>query len=418
MYYNKHILALSDVFKAQGTKLNVVGGGALHGVMNVSDEEEVAKRIAAKVASEVVTFRKDIIPTIKTIVGKVEKLTESKKRELVVHAPDIVNYFTPVWFNELLNNGTIEEYMPQGYLPGKVVSIPKPKMFTNFLNIDSYTSNLKDFIARIPTSTFERVWDMYMTDLTKNNERFLELFLRNKITKETQFDIYIVLLFLLSLDDELPKGTIGTLGDVRSNIKSARQSIITHIVKETAYLQESKSVVIHSVPETNTVLVNSTLYKDFLEKSSIDVIYGAFYSGVSGLSTERLINESPRFMEEWERAHKKIMVDIKLSADIIYKSAYISVIDDILENKALPEKQDLTPILRDIINGKTVEELSESFAIVEELYTDVLYKGTNLKFFLRELRNYGKGTDIETAVTYAMASMVATFINANIIKHV
>ena len=418
MYYEKHIEALTTEYEAQGVKLNVKPGGVLHGALTVSDAEDISNIIAGRVVTEVQGFRNILIPEIKEIVNTVNNAAERKKRELVVHAPDIVQYFVPAWFNTMLRDGVIEEYSPNGYLPGTVVSFPKPKLYSTFLKSDAWSKEVKEFIVRIPNVTFDRVWDLYLTDVTKNNDNILDLFNRKNITKESQYDILILLLLLLSLDGELPVGTIGTLSDVRSNIKSLRQSIIDYLVKEDKSLSESKAMLLATNKKSNTIVVNNILYKDFLTKSNVDILYGAFYNGMNVATIEQLISQSHELGKVWETVYKRINIEVKHASEIIYKSAYISVIDDTLKRKSQIEIQELTPVIRDLINGKDSDELSNVVLILEEIYGDVIYKDTNLKFFLKEVRRYGKGTDIETAVTYAVASMVATFLASQISKNV
>ncbi len=387
---------------------------------------EVSELISNVLLKEVKMFKNSILPNVSKLTKEIEDSITAKQVDMNEITPDLIKLTIPDFIHEVNERKLLDGVASNSRLPAVGLLIPMVENISEFLKVDkgSLGISTKEFLDTIPEKDFKRIWNDYLGNLGFNNTSFLRLSIKEKITSETVNDPYVLFVLLNNLVDNIPSGVSATLGEYNSKIKSVL-SLVKNVISNRLKMEEvylnNNTILISS--HENSILVNKTNYDAYVRKEGdVECILGASILRESNLSNDDLILNGNKYKTTWNNHYVLQLSKTRSALSRIHRVTYSNffrnllseISDELIELNELTSVDNLIDDVIDLINNLNTNEIYEVKSVVTRVYTDILYKNTNLKTFLNYMDGYMKmdsSVTVDRALTFTLLDLTVDYVS-------
>jgi len=408
-YYDKFIAA--QINTSKGIEYEVKPGSILEGVTPESDRlNEVADEVGAVIIQEVSFYKQTLLPEIKQVFENVNGSIELEKKKLMKkESIELVTVNIPkdILVEDLSFNENLD------YMENSDVTLESRTAET----IREIIGKENNFLDHLSDSKLNNVWELYFKDFNTTNRNISSAASVNTLTMANVNDIFIIYYILKGMMGSDYAEGLGSLDNLRNN----RTRYFNYIKKEISLriarikMAIANNVIVLNVTEINTtpatVVIVEDMFLDFKEAGGdVDSLHGlALGTKISYLRDIASIVENKQALSDtYKEHHKGVLAKVTTSLNHTTHTALVSLITRMVRGKQ--DELEKYDEVKDFINGLPLPALTNPIIIIEDIYSNILYKNANLKTFLSHVRLYGENTTSKHAITLAIADMVATFL--------
>jgi hypothetical protein len=390
--------------------------------------DEMANGIADVLTTEVLFIKNTILKDVENISKYIKEEVISRQNSRGELDVNVVPVSIPDFILETQDrNGFFIN--GEDTLPNDVLVLPN----ADSINLEEYKTlgagsigiAASDFMDTIPEKDLKRIWNDYLSYITFNNEKYLRLDVTKYQTEDTVNDMYVLYIFLSNLVTKIPDKVNAKLAFYNASIQSTLNFIkkkILNKVKRNEIEITNGLVVLGSNSDDKVIFVNKDNYDKYLRKEgSVDVILGAFVNGLTRVTATTLEESKEKLLNAWSSFYtlhlSKIRSDEARVYRIVYENAIISYVngldEDILDVINL-EKETLFDDIRKTVKAFNVNDIHEVRKSTMTLFSDVVYKNTNLKKFITYVDGYkrmDKNLTTDRALTYALLEIITDYVS-------
>lgn len=290
---------------------------------------------------------------------------------------------------------------------------------------------LNSTIVQFGNDFLENIWDGLFCNVSDPNQPYTLSNIRRLPAGERCTVAYIGYLLAIHLYSEVPSDSIGTLNEFQKNCADLRDTLLS--VTKTALAEREnliaqKTLVLSYNGHSKTVVVNGTLYREWIENGgSPNIILGALLSGGRAYSVNDIMANASTFMDQWVAycAFHSSEADLKEVRNL--RSLYTVVMVEQM-SEVLPFEKDFREANRShaenviaetskLVNASSLSDLRCFDDMALKLVAGLRFKYTPAKMILSEICEVTKnveGVDIREAALVAACHYVALYLTGQI----
>jgi len=399
---------------------------------NFSGVNELIKNILGK---EVTFIKNIVVPTIREYIAKVESKFNGTKNRSPLEDIKMVYDVIPDIIKELINRESVNVHSQTVDLNvdgGTVMLFDLETPVISNIFYDQPQGELKRLVEDIKPSVkdedLRRIWDKYLAVINEKSDVY------NDLTYTVHHNLYSYDLYILKVlvNTMLNKETIGehTLnGKQRRALMSLNNFLDMRIVLKQRKLngQNVSGVISQKIVKNDNGSYGLYIAKEVYDKYISDggepeIIFGAAISGVSFISVATINGKEEEYMKIWERFVKNSNTVYQLNGLSNVRASYAIAMSDLINDyiddntkRSISDDfiKDYNNILVNYLNNESQVDLLNIKDMGTSIMTDLVFKTTNAKRFLKHMVTYSKiNKDLTAneAATYAVSDMLMEFL--------
>lgn len=401
-YYDKFLDNSLD--RMNGKSVAVIPGTVLERVTpeNV-DESEVPEQIANVIIKEVSFYRNIVNPKIKETFTRLQNRLEGVKKEALSTGANIVAVGIPEKVEEDFSFND-DEYMEYSDIN------------LNSLDADAIREIAGDnkYFDFISDAKLMSVWEKYFMVFSTDNTLIQSMFTLSSLTADNVDDIFISYYILKGMMGKDYVDGTGNIGEFRENRKKYFNMVKRMISTRIERLKSSirKEVIVLKVEtRTNTVVIVKDLYKPFVKAGGTpDMLYGLLSAEKGLITVNDIIADKLELEEAYKKKARNNMAKVNSRITQNTSDGLLALITYMVKECPKDEINEKYDAIAMYIKSVELSELASPITMIENIFSDIIYKNSNLKTFLRLFRVHSENSTVKLAVTLTISDMIATYL--------